>query len=137
MKITSSKTFLMWCDQAPKICERIDFDNLPDHQKDQAVIAYCMDFDSRHMKAMALHLQSPTCADNVKESAFRNTEYDIRYLVTQYNDMLDLRDAERIELIDDHTWISMLDPDYKYRHFNARFNQAEIDAGFSGTGREF
>lgn len=98
MKIINCTAFKNWCDQAPKICERIDFDNLPDHQKDQAVIAYCMDFDSRHMKAMALHLQSPTCADNVKESAFRNTEYDIRYLVAQYNDMLDLRDAERAEI---------------------------------------
>ena len=113
----------MWCDQAPKICERIDFDNLPDHQKDQSVIAYCMDFDSKHMKTMALHLQSPACADNVKESAFRNTEYDIRYLVTQYNDMLDLRDANRSDTGEEYTFCE--------NAFNRIFrtDQEMIDAG--------
>jgi uncharacterized protein YfaS (alpha-2-macroglobulin family) len=94
MKITNCAAFKNWCDQAPKVRERIDFDNLPDAQKDQAVIAYCMDFNSRHMRAMALHLQSATCSQNVKESAFRNSEYAIHDLVRQYNDMLDLRDAK-------------------------------------------
>jgi hypothetical protein len=55
--------------------------------------------------------------------------------IDAYNQSIDdaREKAKNIELIDDHTWISMLDPYYKYAHFN----QAEIDAGFSGTGREF
>lgn len=55
--------------------------------------------------------------------------------IDAYNQTIDdaREKANSLELIDDHTWISMLDPDYKW----ARFNQVEIDAGFSGTGLEF
>lgn len=123
MKITNCTAFKNWCDQAPKIRERIVFDELPDAQKDQAVIAYCWDFNSRHMKAMALHLQAPSCAQNTKESAFRNTEYEIRHLVRQYNDMLDLRDAK---MSDPYKNLTFCENAFK-RIF--RTDQAMIDAG--------
>ena len=124
---------MTWCEQAPKVRERIKWDELPGKEKDSAVIAYLLDLGTLHAITMANRLNLPTCADNVKESAMRNTEYELQYMVRQYNDLLDLRDAERFDLIDDAAWIGMIDPDYKYR----RFNQAEIDAGFSGTGKEF
>jgi len=62
-------------------------------------------------------------------------EIDCQDAIDAYNQTIDdaKEKANSLELIDDHAWISMLDPDYKYRNFN----QAEIDAGFSGTGREF
>lgn len=97
MKITSenAKTIMAWCEQAPKVRERINWDNLPDKQKDSAVIAYLLDLGTPYAITMANRLNLPSCAENVKESALRNTEYEIQYLVRQYNDMLDLQDAER------------------------------------------
>lgn len=74
------------------------------------------------------------------DESFKNDEYACRESSVQdaidaYNQKIDdeREKAKNLELIDDHAWIGMLDPDYKYD----RFNQAEIDAGFSGTGREF
>ena len=133
MKIGSSKTLMAWCKQAPHVRERIVWDKLPDAQKDASVVAYLLDLGTPYAITMANRLNLPSCADNVKESAMRNTEYEIQYMVRQYNDSLDLRDAERLDFIDDDAWISAIDPDCKYR----KFNQAEIDAGYSGTGREF
>lgn len=118
MKITSAKTLMAWCKQAPKVRERIVWDKLPDAQKDSAVVAYLIDLGTPYAITMANRLNLASCAQNVKESALRNTEYELQYLVRQYNDSLDLRDAERLDLIDDHVFISMIDPDYKFRHFN-------------------
>ncbi len=94
MRITSAKNFKEWCDKAPKRLERIDFDNLPDPEKDKSVVAYCYDFGTPPMMSLALQLVSPSCSNCKKESAFRSTEHDIRYMVQQYNDLLDLRDAK-------------------------------------------
>jgi hypothetical protein len=62
-------------------------------------------------------------------------EIDCQDAIDAYNQGIDdaREKAKNLKLIDDHTWISMFDPYYKY----ASFNQAEIEAGFSGTGREF
>lgn len=118
MKITSAKTLMAWCKQAPKVRERIVWDELPDNHKDAAVVAYLIDLGTPYAITMANRLNLPSCADNVKESAMRNTEYEIQYMVRQYNDSMDLRDAKRLDFIDDDAWISAIDPDYKYRHFN-------------------
>ena len=127
MKITSSTAFKNWCDQAPKVRERIVFAELPDEQKDQAVIAYCWDFGGRPMKAMALHLQSATCAKNTKESAYRNSEYAINELVIQYNDLLDLRDAGKSDPYENLTFCENA---FK-RIF--RTDQALIDSGHKNS----
>jgi hypothetical protein len=94
MKIGSSKTLMAWCKQAPHVRERIVWDKLPDAQKDAAVVAYLIDLGTPYAITIANRLNLPSCADNVKESAMRNTEYEIQYMVRQYNDSLDLRDAE-------------------------------------------
>jgi len=70
-----------------------------------------------------------------KNNAYSSHESSCQDAIDAYNQGIDdAREKEvKIELIDDHMWIGLLDPDYKWQ----RFNQAEIDAGFSGTGREF
>lgn len=73
--------------------------------------------------------------EEAKNDEYSCNEIDCQDAIDAYNKTIDdtREKSKSLELIDDHAWISMLDPDYKYR----RFNQAEIDAGFSGTGKEF
>lgn len=102
--------------------ERIVWDDMPDNQKDSAVVAFLLDLGTPHTITMANRLNLKTCAQNVKESALRNTEYELQYLVRQYNDMLDLQDAE----------ISAeREPSYCKKTFNKIFgtNQDMYDAG--------
>jgi hypothetical protein len=94
MKITSAKILTAWCEQAPKLRERIVWDELPDAQKDSAVVAYLLDMGTPSTITIANRLILPRCAQNVKESAMRSVEEDLQYLVRQYNDSLDLRDAK-------------------------------------------
>lgn len=75
------------------------------------------------MHAIALRLQSSTCAQNTKESAFRNTEHEIQHLVRQYNDMLDLRDAK---MSDPYENLTFCENAFK-RIF--RTDQEQFDAG--------
>jgi len=95
MKITSAKALMAWCDQAPKICERIDWDEMPDDQKDRAVVGYLIDIGTPAALTTAHRLNLGDCPDQMKEGALRATEYEIQYMVRQYNDLLDLRDAEK------------------------------------------
>jgi len=97
MKITSAKALMAWCEQAPKIRERIKWHELSDDQKDKAVVAYLIDIGTPVSLTLAQTLNLPTCKENTKESAYRATEYEIQYMVRQYNDLLDLRDAEKSE----------------------------------------
>jgi len=94
MKIGSAKTLMAWCNQAPKLRERIVWDDLPDAQKDSAVVAYLLDMSTPSSITIANRLILPKCAQNVKESAMRSVEWDLQELVRQYNDMLDTRDAK-------------------------------------------
>jgi hypothetical protein len=122
MKITSAKTLMAWCKQAPKVRERIVWDELPDNQKDSAVVAFQLDLGTPHAITIANRLNLKTCAQNVKESALRNTEYELQYLVRQYNDMLDLQDAELS---------TEREQSYCKKTFNSIFgvNQSMFDAG--------
>ena len=131
MKIGTAKTLMAWCNQSPKVRERIVWDELPDAQKDAAVVAYLLDLGTPYAITIANRLNLPDCTENIKESAMRNTEYEIQYIVRQYNDSLDLRDAELSVIGDD----CRLCETSLNKVFST--NQAEIDAGFSGTGREF
>ena len=72
---------------------------------------------------------------DAKNNAYSFWEWKCQDAIDAYNQTIDdAREKDNsLELIDDNMWISMLDPDYKWQ----RFNQVEIDAGFSGTGREF
>jgi len=121
MKIGSAKTLMAWCKQAPKVRERIVWDELPDEQKDSAVVAFLLDLGTPHAITIANRLNLKTCAQNVKESALRNTEHELQYLVRQYNDMLDLQDAELS---------TEREPSYCKKTFNSIFgvNQDMFDA---------
>ena len=125
MKITSAKTLMAWCKQAPKVRERIVWDELPDSQKDSAVVAFLLDLGTPYAITIANRLNLKTCAQNVKESALRNTEYELQYLVRQYNDMLDMLDLQDAELSADS------DQSYCKKTFNSIFgvNQDMFDAG--------
>jgi len=122
MKIGTAKTLMAWCNQAPKVRERIVWDELPDAQKDAAVVAYLLDLGTPYAITIANRLNLPGCAENVKESAIRNTEYEIQYIVRQYNDSLDLRDAELS---------TEREPSYCKKTFNSIFgvNKSMFDAG--------
>jgi len=87
----------------------------------------------KHMKATGAWYMS--ACEKVKNIMYSDHEIECQDAIDAYNQGIDdaREKAKNLELIDDHTWISMLDPDYKWQ----RFNQAEIDAGYSGTGREF
>ena len=124
MKITSAKTLMAWCKQAPKVRERIVWDELPDNQKDSAVVAFLLDLGTPHAITIANRLNLPSCAQNVKESALRNTEYELQYLVRQYNDMLDLQDAELS---------TERDPSYCKKTFNSIFG---VDADIYRYGHK-
>jgi hypothetical protein len=54
-------------------------------------------------------------------------ESECQDAIDAYNQTIDdeREKAKNLELIDDDAWISMIDPDYKYRHFN----QSMFDAG--------
>jgi hypothetical protein len=58
-------------------------------------------------------------------------ESDCQDAIDAYNQGID--DARQAKKLAHDIADKMFDPDYKWQ----RFNQAEIDAGFSGTGREF
>lgn len=51
-----------------------------------------------------------------KNSIYAKYEAECQDAIDAYNQRID--DAKNLELMDDHTFISLLDPDYKYRHFN-------------------
>jgi hypothetical protein len=53
----------------------------------------------------------------MKEGALRATEYEIQYMIRQYNDLLDLRDAEK-SMPRDFDWgrfLKRFDPSAKMR----------------------
>jgi hypothetical protein len=71
-----------------------------------------------------------------KNQVYALWEIQCKDAIDAYNQGIDdAREADSMMdyLRDDSFWRSLVDPYYKY----ARFNQAEIDAGYSGTGREF
>jgi len=68
----------------------------------------------------------------VSDKAVINDMYAVHESACQdaidaYNQTIDdeRKKAKNLELIDDHVFISMIDPDYKFRHFN----QDMFDAG--------
>lgn len=71
-----------------------------------------------------LYIGLPERSKNVVYSIF---EIECQDAIDAYNQTIDdeREKAKNIELIDDHVFISMIDPDYKFRHFN----QDMYDAG--------
>lgn len=65
-----------------------------------------------------------------KNFYYSNHESECQDAIDAYNQKID--DAKEKNIANDVSF-NMFDPDYKFQ----RFNQAEIDAGFSGTGKEF
>lgn len=88
------------------------------------------------MAAFIADLNGTYLADRYIKSYDKNDVYS-RYesrcqdAIDAYNQAIDdaREKAENLELIDDHTWIGMLDPHYKFRNFN----QAMYDAGHKPT----
>ena len=70
-----------------------------------------------------------------KNTIYARYESRCQDAINSYNQTIDdaLEADSDMELLRDEAWIGICDPDYKWK----RFNQAEIDAGFSGTGKEF
>lgn len=62
-----------------------------------------------------------------KNIIYSSNELACQDAIDAYNQAIDdaREKAKNLELMDDHTFISLIDPDYKYRHFN----QAMFDAG--------
>jgi hypothetical protein len=74
--------------------------------------------------------------DDYKNDTYSFYESECQDAIDAYNQTIDdAREADSMmDYLRDDSWgHSLVDPDYKY----ARFNQAEIDAGFSGTGLDF
>jgi len=99
----------------------LDFES--DFLRDKAVVARLKDFD----------LNSLAVSYMLEDAEFKNTiygelEFELQDEIDHYNNLVD--DKKTTAKEDD---VSIFDPEYKWQHFN----QAEIDAGFSGTGREF
>ncbi len=74
-------------------------------------------------------------SNEAKNQVYALWEIQCQDAIDAYNQGID--DAKEAKKVPEHlqydSWGGISDPYYKY----ARFNQAEIDAGFSGTGREF
>lgn len=76
-------------------------------------------------------------SESEKNETYSFYESECQDAIDAYNQTID--DARQFYSMMEYlpngdTWgRRLVDPDYKY----ARFNKAEIDAGFSGTGREF
>lgn len=102
----------------------LDLEN--DGFRDLAMAAFLSDMSNEMAGEIYLNL---SCKE--KNIVYQYNEIKCQDAIDAYNQRID--DAKNIELMDDHTFISLVDPEYKWQ----RFNQAEIDAGFSGTGREF
>lgn len=73
--------------------------------------------------------------EEYKNDRYAMFEIDCQDAIDAYNQGID--DAREAKKLAHDIADRMFDPHYKYAHFYSRFNQAEIDAGFSGTGREF
>jgi hypothetical protein len=75
-------------------------------------------------------------SNEVKNAVYGLWEIDCQDAIDAYNQGIDdAREADSMmDYLRDDSWcLRLVDPNYKYE----RFNQAEIDAGFCGTGREF
>ena len=74
-------------------------------------------------------------SSNRKNWIYSIWESQCQEAIDDYNQAIDdAREADSMmDYLRNDPLECLYDPDYKF----ARFNQAEIDAGFSGTGREF
>jgi hypothetical protein len=74
-------------------------------------------------------------SSNRKNLVYAVWESQCQDAIDAYNQAIDdAREADSMmDYLRDDPLQCLYDPDYKF----ARFNQAEIDAGYSGTGREF
>jgi len=75
-------------------------------------------------------------SNEAKNQVYSLWEIQCQDAIDAYNQGIDdalEADSMMDYLRDDSCGRCLVDPDYKYRNFN----QAEIDAGFSGTGKEF
>lgn len=117
MKIIQNGYFKNWCDLAPKVNGRIDWQALEDWYKDQAVIAYLLDAGTHTW--VAERLQSATCPNWYKEGAYKNLEFILDDLIIKYNDThapLFVRDEETYDR----------EPEY---HHNQAMKEAGHDEG--------
>lgn len=99
----------------------LDFEN--DFLRDKAVVARLKDVDLNGL-AVSYMLED----DDFKNIIYSGLEFELQDEIDHYNNLIDNKKTE-----DKEDEVSIFDPEYKWQHFN----QAEIDAGFSGTGREF
>jgi len=99
----------------------LDFEN--DVLRDRAVVARLKDVDLNGL-AVSYMLED----GEFKNTIYSGLEFELQDEIDHYNNLIDDKKASAV---DDE--VSIFDPEYKWQHFN----QAEIDAGFSGTGREF
>jgi hypothetical protein len=70
-------------------------------------------------------------SNEVKNTAYGLWEIDCQDAIDAYNQTID--DAKDLRKMSDEQFFDFMNPYVK----TVRYNQAEIDAGFSGTGREF
>lgn len=98
-----------------------DIIDLPSNAlKDWAVSAYLCDIGDLYGASMYYIM-----SDSRKNEYYSKHESAMQDEVDKFNQAIDDERAKNLELIDDTAWIGIIDPDYKWQHFN----QAMYDAG--------
>lgn len=125
--------FKEFCDSIPKnkhgyVPDLLDLDS--DYFRDLAMSAFIAEQRGRIFGILYMKL-----SNEKKNNVYSSNEIYCQDAIDAYNQSIDdaREKAKSLEAMDDRAFISLIDPDYKWQ----RFNQAEIDAGFSGTGKEF
>jgi len=97
---------------------------------DLCMAAFLADNETTFFAELYLHLN-----EKGKNKVYSRYESRCQDAIDAYNQGIDdARAADSMmDYLRDDPLKCLYDPDYKWQ----RFNQAEIDAGFSGTGREF
>ena len=91
-----------------------------DFIRDCATVAYLRDLGN-HDAADNYYFFS----DELKNEYYSALEIVMQDEVDKFNQAIDDERAKNLELIDDNAWIGIIDPDYKWQHFN----QAMYDSG--------
>lgn len=98
-----------------------DIIDLPSNAvKDWAVVSYLRDTGNATSASYFYML-----SDAQKNEYYAKYESAMQDEVDKFNQAIDDERAKNLELIDDTTWIGIIDPDYKWQHFN----QAMYDSG--------
>ncbi len=108
--------FKEFCDSIPKnkhgyVPDLLDMDN--DDLRDMAMAAFIADLNG-------VHLADRYIKSYDKNDVYSSYESRCQDAIDAYNQGIDdaRENSKNLELMADHTFISLIDPNYKYRNFN-------------------